>query len=388
MSNTFFSFLVYSVSKSIVFLAPLIILSLLGSEYYVLTEQAISLALLSIPILNMGMTAAYPFYILEKKFFVFKKTFFKHLLVCILLILSIRIVAIDIAELKGVYDISLSMIMFFLFFSFFSIIFKCKNDVKRSAILDACPYVLILAYIGLRGSSVYAELFILSICGIFIYVVLKFLNSKAVDSSLISEGPSQVSSYYKKGFRCFLVSWISIAIIVVPRSFIPEILSIEDSEELYLFMRVTAVLVFTYQFLVIIFFKSSFGLSKSNISALWSSFWLIATAIFCVGLFFIQNKFIVWAYIYTLLWISVAFLELQVNRWSLEYKVFLSSFLIIPGLFLFFYVESFLFFSLLALFFLQLYVAIQLCWVVGLRDGVKLSIIPMVPSLLFFGFYT
>lgn len=387
MSDRFFSFLIYSLSKSVVFFAPLIILMILGSEYYVLTEQAISLALLSIPIMNMGMTAAYPFYVLEKKDLGFKKTFYKHLLLCLCLLLFIRIVAIDFFELKGVYDILLSMTMFLLFFSFSSIIFKCKNDVKRATILDACPYVLVLVYVGLRSSTLYAELFVHCVGMVFIYTVFKVINMKAVDSSMIPEGSLRVSSYYKKSFRCFTVSWISIAIVVVPRSFIPEILPIEESEELYLYLRIAAILVFFYQFLAISFFKTIFGLSKSNVSALWSLFWLIATVVFFVAMFFVNSKFVAWAYIYTLLWISVAFLELQINKRSLEDKVFLSSFLIIPAFFSFFYVGSFLVFSLLSLLLLAMYMTIQLCWVFGIRPGFRLSFLAFFNSLMFWIMY-
>ena len=217
--------------------------------------------------------------------------------------------------------------MFLLFFGFLSITYKCKNDVERSSALDACPYVLIFVFIILNYIlPIYAEVFVLSLGVIFAFITVKVINSNKSFLPRSIFDFSGTLSYYKKGFRCFIVSWLAIAVVVVPRSFIPEILSVEDAENVYLCMRAAAVLVFGFQFLQISFFTKLFGLSRSGLNILWCSFWMAGSVIFFVALLFVESEFISWAYLYTLLWISVAFLELQVNRKSKEWNVFFLSF--------------------------------------------------------------
>ena len=388
MNSGILSFLVFSFSKLVVFSSPLIVLSLLGSESYVLTEQAISLALLLIPLLNAGMTPAYAYYVIEKKDIGFKHNFYRHLLICIFILLLARFIPTGQFESGGVYGVFISMAMFLLFFGFLSITYKCKNDVKRSSALDACPYVLIFVFIILNYIlPIYAEVFVLSLGVIFAFITVKVINSNKSFLPRSIFDFSGTLSYYKKGFRCFIVSWLAIAVVVVPRSFIPEILTVEDAENVYLCMRAAAVLVFGFQFLQISFFTKLFGLSRSGLNILWCSFWMAGSVIFFVALLFVESEFISWAYLYTLLWISVAFLELQVNRKSKEWNVFFLSFFIIPLLLLFFYIRSFFDFSLLSLFLLLFYVGVQLRWVTDLRLGLSLLIFPIVNSLLYWVFY-
>jgi len=388
MNSGILSFLVFSFSKLVVFSSPLIVLSLLGSESYVLTEQAISLALLLIPLLNAGMTPAYAYYVIEKKDIGFKHNFYRHLLICIFILLLARFIPTGQFESGGVYGVFISMAMFLLFFGFLSITYKCKNDVKRSSALDACPYILIFVFIILNYIlPIYAEVFVLSLGVIFAFITVKVINSNKSFLPRSIFDFSGTLSYYKKGFRCFIVSWLAIAVVVVPRSFIPEILTVEDAENVYLCMRAAAVLVFGFQFLQISFFTKLFGLSRSGLNILWCSFWMAGSVIFFVALLFVESEFISWAYLYTLLWISVAFLELQVNRKSKEWNVFFLSFFIIPLLLLFFYIRSFFDFSLLSLFLLLFYVGVQLRWVTDLRLGLSLLIFPIVNSLLYWVFY-
>ena len=388
MNSGILSFLVFSFSKLVVFSSPLIVLSLLGSESYVLTEQAISLALLLIPLLNAGMTPAYAYYVIEKKDIGFKHSFYRHLLICIFILLLARFIPTGQFESGGVYGVFISMAMFLLFFGFLSITYKCKNDVERSSALDACPYVLIFVFIILNYIlPIYAEVFVLSLGVIFAFITVKVINSNKSFLPRSIFDFSGTLSYYKKGFRCFIVSWLAIAVVVVPRSFIPEILSVEDAENVYLCMRAAAVLVFGFQFLQISFFTKLFGLSRSGLNILWCSFWMAGSVIFFVALLFVESEFISWAYLYTLLWISVAFLELQVNRKSKEWNVFFLSFFIIPLLLLFFYIRSFFDFSLLSLFLLLFYVGVQLRWVTDFRLGLSLLIFPIVNSLLYWVFY-
>ena len=388
MNSGILSFLVFSFSKLVVFSSPLIVLSLLGSESYVLTEQAISLALLFIPLLNAGVTAAYAYYVIEKKDIGFKHNFYRHLLICIFILLLARFIPAGQFESGGVYGVFISMAMFLLFFGFLSITYKCKNDVERSSALDACPYVLIFVFIILNYIlPIYAEVFVLSLGVIFAFITVKVINSNKSFLPRSIFDFSGTLSYYKKGFRCFIVSWLAIAVVVVPRSFIPEILSVEDAENVYLCMRAAAVLVFGFQFLQISFFTKLFGLSRSGLNILWCSFWMAGSVIFFVALLFVESEFISWAYLYTLLWISVAFLELQVNRKSKEWNVFFLSFFIIPLLLLFFYIRSFFDFSLLSLFLLLFYVGVQLRWVTDFRLGLSLLIFPIVNSLLYWVFY-
>ena len=387
MNSGILSFLVFSFSKLVVFSSPLIVLSLLGSESYVLTEQAISLALLLIPLLNAGMTPAYAYYVIEKKDIGFKHSFYRHLLICIFILLLARFIPTGQFESGGVYGVFISMAMFLLFFGFLSITYKCKNDVKRSSALDACPYVLIFVFIILNYIlPIYAEVFVLSLGVIFAFITVKVINSNKSFLPRSIFDFSGTLSYYKKGFRCFIVSWLAIAVVVVPRSFIPEILSVDDSESVYLWLRISAVLVFIFQYLSNSFYTDLFDLSELNISILWSLFWLGATVFFILSLIVFDSDFFSWAYIYTLLWISVAFLELQVNRKSLEWNVLLFGFLIIPGLTFFFYIKSFLYFSLFSLAILMVYAAIQLCAVLNLKKGAKLFLLPLLNFLIFFLF--
>ena len=385
MLNKFFSFsfLSFSASKGIIFLAPLLILWLEGREYYVVTEQVIAIALLSWPVLAFGMTALYPYFTIEKKNSRFNYYFYKHLFIATTALLIAYLVAMLMTTNDIKIQMAVLMVIFMLFSYFFSITYKCKSDVKTSSIFDALPYLLIFIFTLLwTRESVYGNLFsIMAVLLITIIVLGKYNKHKKVQYKS-DEQRETFMFFYEKSFFSFLVSWIAIAIVMLPRAFIPEILSSEQSESVYLALRSATILVLIYQFLQISYYPKLFHISKNAFFKLWSFFWL-GGAIACLASFEIfKSKIVVWAVLYTFFWIIISFMEMQVIRHSVQKKVLFVSLLVSPMLFVLAFLENFHQLAITSIMFLTLYAYIQMWSIFGGTYSLKAFSIPVFFSVL------
>lgn len=377
------SFLSFSVAKAVVFLVPLLILWSEGQEYYVMTEQVIAIALLSWPLVAFGMTAVYPYFILEKKHLPFKYHFYKHLLVSLSIVLIVYLLSIHVFNLGIKVSTALFLVFLMVFSYFFSITYKCKNDVKTSSFFDALPYALLFLFVVVGSlSPFFAELLLFFIIVFLIYLVVnKFKKQKKECSQ--GKKKKNLGLYYKKSFYSFLVSWIAIVVVMFPRTYIPEILSNEESQSLYLSLRFAAILVLGYQFLQISFYSDLYKISYVAFLKLWWLFWALGLILYIAIMLFMKSQLIVWAAFYTFLWISVSFLELQVVRKSAQKKVLFWGALLFPLVLIFLFIDNFTEFALVSAALLLVYISIQLTSVFDFRIASKLIALPLLFFVLF-----
>ncbi|BCN92699.1 hypothetical protein THMIRHAM_04840 [Thiomicrorhabdus immobilis] len=364
-------------------MVPFLILWSEGQEYYVMAEQVIAIALLSWPVVAFGMTAVYPYFTLEKKHSPFQYHFYKHLLVSLSLILIVYLLSIHVFNLGIKVNTAILLVLLMVFSYFFSITYKCRNDVKISSFFDALPYVFIFLFIVVGSQSLfYAELFSIFIIIFLIYVVFKELQTQNKEG-LQNTKKRSLGVYYKKSFYSFLVSWIAIVVVMFPRAYIPEILSNDESQTLYLSLRVAAVLVLGYQFLQISFYSELYKISNIAFFKLWWVFWVGGLIFFLVIMFFMKSQLSVWSVFYTFLWISVSFLELQVVRKSAQKKVLYRGIFLLPLILIFLFIDNFSGFALISAALLLMYIFIQLTSVFDVRITSRLIQLPVLIFVLF-----
>lgn len=377
------SFLSFSTAKSVVFIVPFLVLWTQGQEYYVMTEQVIAIALLSWPVVAFGMTAVYPYFILEKKHFGFQYHFYKHLLASLSLVLVVYLLSVHVFDYGVKVNMAILMILLMVFSYFFSITYKCENDVKTASFFDALPYALLFLIVVVGSERpVFAELFSIFVIISLIYVVLNKLK-KTKNRCLHTPKRKYLGLYYKKSFYSFLVSWIAIVVVMFPRAYVPEILSDEESQTLYLSLRLAAVLVLIYQFLQISFYSDLYKISNAAFSNLWLIFWAGGLTFLLISMFFMKSQLIAWSIFYTFLWISVSFLELQVVRKSVQKRVLFRGILLLPLVLLFLFIDNFSEFALLSTTLMLMYILIQLASIFNFRLTSKLILLPLLLFVLF-----
>lgn len=376
------SFLAFSSAKGVVFFVPLLILWLEGREYYVMIEQVIAIALIVWPVVAFGMTAVYPFFTLEKKHFNFHHYFYKHLFISLVILLLFYSLSLMFFNIGMKANTTIFMVLLMVFSYFYSITYKCNNDVKTSSIFDAFPYFVIFLFIV--SSAEY--LLLVQFASVLLIVLLIYLVFKKLqEHSLQKRNITLLKFYLRKGCVSFLVSWLAIIVVMFPRAFIPEIMNAEQAESLYLSLRFAAVLVLIYQFLQISYYSKLYGIKNADFFKLWQLVWLVSVFILLVAMLFTQDAIVVWAIFYTFLWISTSFLELQVVRKVVQKQVLLNSLLFLPiMLFIFIFIDSFFAFAILSSAIFLIYILIQLISVFELNQGIKLALQPLL-FFIFFG---
>lgn len=356
-----FSFLAsFGFSKLAVYIAPLWLADVLSKEDYGVIEYALSgLGMLVAAGFSLGISNAYPYYILKKKQLEMKDAFTIHPL-WLLFLFFLNIVFYFVLNL---YHINIFLALNFSYLitnqQFYSTKLKSHESIIKAVIIDSGVYFVLLLFIscvqiGIVSPNIESiSVFIFGYS--FIYIIY----------SLFEFNKANKESIFQKHFKIlkfsihFLFGSILIFGITVAGRILAEYFFDMNTVGIYgFYYRLAAIVVILYQVIVIMYFKNIYTYNPKKLDTYFALFY-IAIYLISITIFFISpyivpyfstyysDTFLNYKLLYFILstqmvmWIATALNSSIVDRENVVKKNnFRLIFLIIFGLLLLFYLKE------------------------------------------------
>ena len=274
ITNKLFFIIAFLFSKGSVFLAPLFLSKIISVKNYGVIEYALSIGMILASILNFGITSAYPFYYLKRKYKTIYSGFDLHGLITSLFSFCLLIIGWNLdLNTKGLIAI---LLMYLLSNQqYHSSILKSKGAIISSTLMDSIIYfllwILTLIYAFNLFSFLVTDTFlvILLIYYVIIFCYRLFIFIKA-DKHHILKKLYKIIGYG----RHVLLSGFLIMFITMFGKISTEHLIDTESVGIYSFyLRIGSLVVVFHQFFNIAFFKKDlYYRDKENRSILFLFF--------------------------------------------------------------------------------------------------------------------
>ena len=183
LKNRFLFLGAFGFSKATVFLAPLLLSNQLTKSDYGLFEFALNIAFIAASVIGIGVTSAYPYFILKRNF----KTILDGFKVYYLYLLASSIALLFITYF---FDFGLEYSLGILFMytignqMMYSTIDKTNENIIRAVFIDSLFYIiLLLAYLVMliTGSNDVKYILYLTIIYAILYVLLSLKNRVSIN---------------------------------------------------------------------------------------------------------------------------------------------------------------------------------------------------------------
>lgn len=343
-SSILYRFIYFNLSKSIIFFSVLLFSYSGFNDEYVILEKTIAFALLLVPLISFGLTTSYSHYKLNNQSCDVEYLYWEYLIFA-LIILGLVTVIFFISSVDFFQVTSLLIVI--LGSRFISQKFKIENDVIRSSSYDCLPYLgLMMVLIGLNYNYNFGGL--IFICCLFLGLLLIFIAlSYLVKYQEIKLPSQQKSEFYKFGWKALAISSTSSLVMLSPRAFASQYIDNSALESFYLTLRYSSVVVLLYQFLAVHYFSQIYKINSQKIIFMSCLCFLAGSITTVLLLFFIgfialipDTGYILFAAIFTGLWITSSFLEYFISREGVVALYFRILLLVFPGaIFFVWYVE-------------------------------------------------
>ena len=208
---------------------------------------------------------------------------------------------------------------------FFSQPFKIKGMAAWSSFFDALPYVmLILLCFLLIGDNGYA---IYGLSALLLILIISLMARKLVPGKNINL--SGINEYVIFGISSTILSAFITLVAMMPRALAPEFMG-ENAENLYLGMRMSLVLVLSYQFIAIKFYQKIYSFDETSINRVAQYFSVLILLLLLLGAAAVEYfgepaRIYLFSLVFTILWIMSSVYEIQVIKNKLVKKFLMIS---------------------------------------------------------------
>ncbi|MFY0603971.1 MAG: hypothetical protein JXQ93_08475 [Flavobacteriaceae bacterium] len=269
-------FISFCIAKGMVFLAPILLADILTERDFGVLEYALAgVGMLINAFISLGVSGAYPYYILKQKNFEIKPGFALHpiWLLLFFLVNQILFYAFSLYTIEIYMAVNISYIIANQ--QFFSTKFKSHENIFKAVFLDAGIYILLMIFIILY----LLKLMPLNVDninkGIFIYAL--FFGAYGV-YDLIKTKKERIFTYYKKilkfSFHLLISSSFLFLLSVSGRILTKHFFDYETTGVYGFYFRLAAIVVMIYQVISIRFFKDIYTVVPEKLDKYFSTFYL------------------------------------------------------------------------------------------------------------------
>lgn len=263
-------------AKGTVFIAPILLADILSERDFGVLEYALAgIGMLLNAIINLGVTGAYPYFIIKKKKKSIKEGFRLHpiWLALIFLINQFLYFGFSFYALEFFMAINVSYIIANQ--QFYSVQFKSHGNIFKAVFLDAGIYILLLFFVV----CYYAKLMGLSILS-FSYGILAYSISFVIYAfyNIFQSEKENIFGHYKKilSFSShLLISTSFLFFLSVSGRILTKYLFGYEATGVYgFYFRLAAIVVMIHQIISIRFFKDIYTLKPQKLDAYFSYFYV------------------------------------------------------------------------------------------------------------------
>ncbi len=279
--------LTFCFAKGTVFLVPILLADVLTSEDFGLLEYALAgVGMLLNALINLGIPAAYPYFILRKKELSIRSGFFIHP-VWLVLYFAINQLLYFIIGLYGI-EIYMAINISFIIANqlFYSVQFKSHERIKLAVLLDAGIYFLLGFYlIGSILGMVSLSIENLSL-GILLYALLYVVLS--LFNLFRSYNENSVNNYKRIinfSIHLLISSVFLFALTVSGRVLAKHFFGYDEAGLYGFYYRLAAIVVMIYQVISIRYFKDLYTMDLKVLDLWFSRFFAFIFVISIAGYF-------------------------------------------------------------------------------------------------------
>ena len=261
-------------AKGVIFLAPLLLADILSNSDFGLLEYSLAgLGMLLNSIISLGVTGAYPYFILKEKRMDIKEGFAIHPIWLLLFFIGNNICYFIFQFYEiGVYmAVNISYIIASQ--QFYATIFKSDEKINKAVFLDAGIYFFLFALVGLFylklievNINLINSIFIVYAIILTFFGVLKFIKEK---KTTIIKKYKEIISF---GFHILISSFFLFFITVAGRILTKYFFDYETTGVYGYYFRISAVVVLLYQVVSIRYFKDLYVKSPDILDKYYSYF--------------------------------------------------------------------------------------------------------------------
>lgn len=286
-------FLIFLLSKSAVFLAPLTLSNYLSLETYGSLEYGISVGNILAVVMGMGLLSAYPYFILKKK----KVDYFSAFLLFILILFLVGSVLLFGLLLYPKFNspVLWAIIMGFIIASqtLFSSFYKTHNKSVIAVAIDGGFYIYlviisgIILCVSLKG---FEYLHYNLILYFFLFTGLMLLTfKKRIEIS--KKSFHNLTKILKYSFPLVITSFLIMLLSNSGRLLVEEYFSSKDLAHYSFYFRIASGVVLFHQFASIVYFKDLFTANAKKLDKYFCIFFCLITTISVLGFFCVPFLF-------------------------------------------------------------------------------------------------
>lgn len=287
-------FIVFLISKSAVFITPLVLSNYLNLSTYGSLEYGISIGNIMAVVFGMGLTSSYPYFILKKKkikyfssFLLFALTFY---FLASSLLSAVMLFSKDIQA-----PIFWAIIMSFIIASqaLFSSIFKTHNKSVIAVLIDGGFYVFlmltsgVIIFVNVDGFE-YLYYCLLVYFFLFTGIMIMLFKNKIEFSKTSLQNLFEILKY---SLPLIVTSFLIMLLTNSGRLLVEEYFSSKDLAHYSFYFRIASGVVLFYQFASIVYFKQLFTANAIELDNYISIFFVLITIISIVSYFVVPILF-------------------------------------------------------------------------------------------------
>lgn len=329
----FYYFLVFTLSKSAVFIAPLLLSNYLDVVSYAKLEYGISIGNILSMVVGMGVSAVYPIIILNDKKIYFFGSFILYVIGVFLIALLLVILSVLFPSIQtNIYSWAILMCFIFVTQSFYSTIYKTHSWQLIAVFLDSGFYIFLLLIIFLvKFTSILSFINLFnSLLFYFVSLSLFLIFIFRHRIKITKENLEYLKIIIIKGYPLVISSFLIMTLTNSGRILIERFCTKVDLAEYSFYFRLASMIMLFHQFAAIMFFKKLFTSNSKKIDKYFTLFLFLLLSLNIIAYIIIPilgkgylkllSNYYLYKELYFLLVILVVFWSMTALHESLIYR--------------------------------------------------------------------